>query len=51
MSGARDEAIYHQAYLRDSILRLTASLRDSALAESWQSIIKHKINMAMETLK
>ena len=47
MSKANDEAIHNLALLKDS----TLSLRDSALVESWQSIIKHKANMAMETLK
>ena len=46
-SGA-NEVIHNVAYF-NTLLPL--SLRDSALAESRQSTIKHKANMAMETLK
>ncbi|MDY5556978.1 hypothetical protein [Helicobacter sp.] len=42
MSGARDEAI-HNAVL--PLKHISPSLRDSALVESWQSIIKHQVNI------
>ncbi|WP_026943879.1 hypothetical protein [Helicobacter rodentium] len=46
-SGA-NEAIHNVAYFN---ALLPPSLRDSALAESWQSTIKHKVNITMESLK
>ena len=46
-SGA-NEVIHNVAYF-NTLLPL--SLRDSALAESRQSTIKYKVNIAMESLK